>query len=158
MVKLMTASITRLTLAPKPKPQKLLPPVWEGVKYPLHPPGIYEVRCNLIQGPEWLKNHRRFSIRLECNFLTEEGKVSGFLNLGNDPKGCHAGKQSNYYKLWCKVNGGLPRKGQLMDWNDFLGKFFRVRVEDATKNGKGEPLLEAEHYSKIVEFLDFLGP
>lgn len=45
-----------------------------------------------------------------------------------------------------------------MDWNVFIGKFFRVRVEDATKNGKSEPLSEAERYSKIVEFLEFLGP
>ena len=91
--------------------------------------------------------------------LTEEGEVSGFLNLGRDPNRCHAGKQSNYYKLWCKVNDGHPpREGQAMDCNAFIGRFFRVRIEDVTKNDKGEPLPEAERYSKIVEFLDFLGP
>jgi hypothetical protein len=45
-----------------------------------------------------------------------------------------------------------------MHWDDFIGKFFRVSVVDATKNGKGEPLSEAERYSKIEDFLDFLGP
>lgn len=140
------------------KKEKIAPPVWDGAEYPHYPPGIYDVHCNLIQGPEWLKNHRRWSIRLECNFLFEKGTVSGFLNLGDDPKRISARRQSAYFKLWCKVNGGLPRKGQAMDWNDFIGKFFSVRVEDATKNGKGEPLSEAERYSKIVEFLEFLGP
>ena len=64
------------------KQNTMLAPVWEGIEYPHYPPGIYDVRCNSIQGPEWLKNHRRWSIRLECNFLMEEGTVSGFLNLG----------------------------------------------------------------------------
>jgi len=140
------------------KQKTMLPPVWEGVEYPHYPPGIYDVRCNSIQGPEWLKNHRRWSIRLECNFLTEEGNVSGFLNLGDDPKRFHVRRQSKYYKLWCRTNGGHPRKRQPMHWNDFIGKFFRVRIVDATKNGKGELLSEPERYSKIEDFLEFLGP
>ena len=123
------------------KPKRLFPPVWEGVEYPHYPPGVYDVRCNRIQGPEWLNDHRRWSLRVECNFLFEEGNVSGFLNMGDDPKRCSARRQSKYYKLWCMANGGHPRKGQAMDWNDLLDKFFRVRVEDA-KNSKGEPLPE----------------
>jgi|SRR5208337_2956963 len=144
--------------AAEARARERLAPVWEGVEYPRHPPGTYDVRCNAIQGPEWLKNHRRWSIRLECNYLMEEGVVSGFLNLGDDPRRPQVRRQSNYFKLWCKVNGGLPHKGQAMHWNDFLGKFFRVRVEDAMKNGKGEPLSEAERYSKIVDFLECIGP
>ena len=140
------------------KPKTMLPPVWEGAEYPRYPPGTYDVCCNLIQGPDWLKNHRRWSIRLECNFLTEEGTISGFLNLGDDPHHFNVRRQSKYYKLWCKVNGGHPRKRQPMHWDDFIGKFFRVRIVDATKNGKGEPLSEAERYSKIEDFLEFLGP
>jgi hypothetical protein len=151
-------NVAELAPMPERKPNKLLPPVWEGTEYPRYPPGIYDVRCKAIQGPEWLKNHRRLSIRLECSFLMEKRTVSGFLNLGDDPKRCNARKQSNYCKLWCKVNGGLPRKKQVMHWNDFVGKFFRVRIEDATKNSKGEPLSEAERYSKIVEFLECIGP
>src|SRR5215469_2366539 len=127
-------------------------PVWDGPDYPRYPPGIYDVRCNHIHGPEWLINRHRWSIRLECNFLTEEGSVSGFLNLGNDPDKVHAGRGSRYFKVWCMANGGLPRKGQRMDPKIFLGKFFRVRVEDAT-DIRGNPLPESERYSKIVEFL-----
>ena len=138
--------------------QKQLAPVWEGVEYPRWPPGTYDVRCTDVQGPEWLRNHRRWSLRLECNFLTEEGDVSGFLNLGSDPERPQAGRQSNFFKLWSQVNGGLPRRGQRMSCNDFIGKFFRVRIETATKNSKGELHSEAEQYSKIVEFLEFIGP
>jgi len=151
-------NVVKLPSTSERKPKKMVAPVWEGVEYPRHPPGTYDVGCAAIQGPEWLKNHRRWSIRLECHFLTEEGNVSGFLNLGDDPQRCNARRQSKYFKLWCKVNGGLPRKGQAMHWNDFVGKFFRVRVVDATTNSKGEPLSEAERYSKIEEFLEFIGP
>jgi len=91
-------------------------------------------------------------------FFDGRGDVSGFLNLGDDPERTHVRRHSNYFKLWCQVNGGPPRKKQVMHWNDFLGKFFRVRVVDATKNSKGELLPEAERYSKIEEFLEFIGP
>jgi len=90
------------------KPKRLFPPVWEGVEYPHYPPGVYDVRCNRIQGPEWLNDHRRWSLRVECNFLFEEGNVSGFLNMGDDPKRCSARRQSKYYKLWCMANGDTP--------------------------------------------------
>jgi len=132
-------------------------PVWDGAEYPRYLPGIYDVRCNHIQGPEWLRNYRRWSIRLECNFLTEEGAVSGFLNLGDDPDRPHVRRGFIYFKVWSMANGGLPRRGQRMEPDAFLGKFFRVKVEDA-KDIHGNPLPEAERYSKIVEFLDCIGP
>ena len=118
--------VVRLPSASERKPRKVIPPVWQGIEYSCFPPGVYDVCCIKIQGPEWLKNHRRWSIRLECNLMAEEGNVSGFLNLGDDPKRCSARRQSKYFKLWCKVNGGLPRKGQEMHWNDFIGKLFRA--------------------------------
>jgi len=137
---------------------KSLVPVWEGPEYPRCSAGIYDVRCNKLQGPQWLRNHRRWSLRLECNFLTEAGNVSGFLNLGDDPNRPRVGRQSNFYRLWCMVNGGPPKQRQTMSADVFLGKFFRVRIETATKNSKGLPMSEAEQYSKIVEFLECIGP
>jgi hypothetical protein len=83
--------------------------------------------------------------------------VSGFLNLGSDPERSQAGRGSRIFKLWCMVNGGLPKKGQRMDLTSFLNKFFRVKVEDA-KDIHGNPLPESEQYSKITEFIEFLGP
>ena len=47
--------------------------------------------------------------------------------------------------------------GQRMEPEIFLGRFFRVRVEDAT-DIHGNPLPEAQRYSKIVEFLECIGP
>jgi hypothetical protein len=44
-----------------------------------------------------------------------------------------------------------------MSPEDFLGKVFRVKVADA-KDIHGNLLPETEQYSKIVEFLEFLGP
>jgi len=87
----------------------------------------------------------------------EEGSVSGFLNLGQR-KQPHAGRESRYFRLWCQANGGPPKSGQPMSPEVFLGKFFRVRVETATTNSKGEPLSAPEQYSKITDFLECIGP
>jgi hypothetical protein len=87
----------------------------------------------------------------------EDGSVSGFLNLGNDPERPRAPRGSRYFKVWCMANGGLPRRGQRMEPEVFRDKFFRVRVEDAT-DIHGNPLPEGERYSKIVEFLECIGP
>ena len=143
----------------KRRSQTPQPPVWDGPEYRVYPSGIYDVRVNDLQGPQWLKNYQRWSLRVECNFLTEKGDVSGFLNLGGDPeRPGRPGRQSNFFKVWCMANGGPPRRGQTMDWNDLLGKFFRVRIETAAKNGKGQSLSPAERYSKVVEFLECIGP
>jgi hypothetical protein len=87
----------------------------------------------------------------------DEGSVSGFLNLGTDPNQYQYPRGSRYFKLWCKVNGGLPKRGQPMNPEDFLGQFLRVKVEDA-RDINGNPLPEAEQYSKITEFLECIGP
>jgi hypothetical protein len=80
----------------------------------------------IIQGPEYLKSQRRWSLRLECMFLDEpDARVSGFLSLGSDPERPRIGRKSRYFDLWCKTNRGLPRKGQAMPWEDFLDKFYK---------------------------------
>jgi hypothetical protein len=134
-------------------------PVWEGAEYHRCSPGVYEVRCIHIQGPEWLRFHQRWSIRLECMFLDEpDARVSGFLSLGSNPERPHVGRKSRYFDLWCKTNRGLPRKGQEMSWDDFIDKFYRVRVDDSVTDAKGREIPENQRYSKIVEFLECLGP
>ena len=154
---LVSQNVVKLRPASMRPTRKPPPLVWEGIEYPRYPPGVYDVRCNKIQGPEWLRNRRRWSLRLECNFLMDKGSVSGFLNLGDDPERVKAPRGSRYYKVWCLVNGGAPKKGQRMSPEDFLGKIFRVRVDNA-KDIQGNLLPEGERYSKIVEFLELLGP
>lgn len=132
-------------------------PIWSGKEYPRYDPGEYDVRCNEVQGPAWIKQYQRWSIRLECHFLTEDGLVSGFLNLGNNPRQPHPGKRSYYARLWIQANQDLPNAGE-MPPEIFIGKFFRVRIEDATRDSKGKLLPPALVYSKIVEFIDCTGP
>ena len=92
-------------------------------------------------------------------FLDEpDARVSGFLSLGSDPKATHVGRKSRYFDLWCKTNRGLPRKGQAMPWEDFLDKFYRVRIADSVTDAKGGEIPEDQRYSKIVEFLECIGP
>ena len=139
--------------------KKHVAPVWEGAEYHRYPPGIYDVRCIHIQGPEWLRSHRRWSLRLECMFLDEpDARVSGFLSLGNDPERPRVGRKSRYFDLWCKTNRGLPRKGQAMRWEDFLDRFYRVRIADGVTDAKGGEIPEDQRYSKIVEFLECISP
>jgi len=45
-----------------------------------------------------------------------------------------------------------------MSWDDFIDKFYRVRVDDSVTDAKGREIPENQRYSKIVEFLECLGP
>jgi hypothetical protein len=45
-----------------------------------------------------------------------------------------------------------------MPWEDFLGKFYRVRIDDGATDQNGEQIPEVLRYSKIVEFLECIGP
>src|SRR5438270_10758799 len=87
-------------------------PICEADPYPRYEPGIRQVRCCELQGPAWLKNFGRWSIRLECRFVDEDGSVSGFLNLGKDRRTPRAGRQSRYARLSRMANGGPARTGE----------------------------------------------
>ena len=66
--------------------------VWEGVDYPRVSPGVYQVIGNgVVQGPVWLRNYLRWSIRIEFTLLSGEGYVSRFFNLGSNRAGPHIG-------------------------------------------------------------------
>jgi hypothetical protein len=45
-----------------------------------------------------------------------------------------------------------------MPWEDFLDKFYRVRIADSVADAKGGEIPEDQRYSKIVEFLECIGP
>jgi len=118
------------------------------------PSGLLEVRPTKIQGPEWVRAFRRWSLRIECNTVDEPGEVSAFFNMGSDPTRPKIGRQSNYYKAWVLANGGAPMKGEEMSPDVFLHKYFRVRIGQSTKDKSGADKPEAEVYSKITEFVE----
>jgi hypothetical protein len=127
--------------------------VWEGTEYPRLDPGKHVVRGTKIQGPEWVRNFGRWSLRIEFATVHEPGCVSAFFNFGNDRENPHVGRQSKYFQAWVMANGELPKKGQAMSPDVFLdGQFFTVTVEDGKTNSDKSEKADAEVYSRITKF------
>jgi hypothetical protein len=124
---------------------------WNGVTYCRVIPGTYDVVGRAVQGPEWCRAYRRWSIRIEFALLAEEGVVSRFFNMGSDPEKPHIGRQSLYFKWWTAANGELPLRGQKMTPEVFFeGQVFTVAVEDATADVDKNAKHDAEVYSKVT--------
>jgi hypothetical protein len=80
--------------------------------------------------------------------------LSLFLNLAGDKNGpAVPGRQSKFYKHWTMASGAQPRKGQVMDLEIFIGKFFMAEVEQVAKDANGQEKGEGEIYSRIVRFI-----
>lgn len=128
--------------------------VWDGADLPRVNPGEYLATFAGSQGPEWCRQYRRWSLRLEFVLLDSGQCVSAFFNFGNDPEGPRIGRKSRYFSVWAQANGELPRKGQQMGMETFReGQIYTVRVEDAGKLGTGENKTDAEIYSRVTEIL-----
>ena len=80
------------------------------------------------------------------------------MNMGDNRGRPRAGRDSNYYKAWKLANGGPPRKGEAMDPKIFLGRFFRVRVEDCGKDSNDKDKTNEEVYSHITELRELVSP
>lgn len=54
------------------------------------------------------------------------------------------------------ANGDTPKKGQRMGLDTFTqpGLIYRVKVEDASKDGKGESKPDGLVYSRVTEILE----
>ena len=86
--------------------------------------------------------------------MFEHVSLSLFLNLGGDKSGLGVpGRQSKYYKHWTMGNGGPPKKGQAMNWDVFLDKFFVAEVEKSTTDANGKEKVDEEIYSRISHFV-----
>jgi hypothetical protein len=133
-------------------------PVCETDPYPRVQPGKRWVRCHKVQGPEWVRAYSRWSVRLECHFLDEEGDVSGFLNLDSDKERPRVRKQSRYAKVWTMANGRAPRKGDQMNPDVFLDRVFVVCVEDCATDRNGIAHPADAVYSRITEFIECMSP
>jgi hypothetical protein len=112
------------------------------------------VRVVELQGPEWVRAYRRWSLRPECIVVDEGISLSAFFNLGNNPEGPSTpGRQSRYFQAWVMANGEPPQKGEPLDWNIFLGKYFTAEVADCTRDSKDREKCEGQIYSRITEFV-----
>ena len=133
--------------------------VWKGPDYPVLTPGIYTVGAIRVQGPEWVRSYRRWSVRLEFGLVTETTSVSAFFNLGHAPEGPKVTRQSRYYKAWVLVNGGHPMRGQKMTPDVFLeGQLFEVEVADCSRDFEGNPKPNVECYSRVVRIVSVTRP
>ncbi len=137
-------------------PVCIAPPVWDKDPYPCIHPGRYLVCVVGWQGPEWMRNGNRWSLRLECALFDEPVTLSLFFNFGGTREGPGIpGRQSKYYRHWVMANGEPPKKHEAMDWRIFVGSCFTAEVENVTKNSDGQQKCSAEVYSRISRFVRF---
>jgi hypothetical protein len=133
--------------------------VWRGPEYPVLPGGKYTVRGVQVQGPQWLPNYQRWSLRVEFTLIDDPVLVSAFFNFGMDRNRPHIGRRSRYYKAWVLANGEHPRKRQDMSPNVFLeGKFFEVEVQPCNRDEHGQPKPDAEIYSTVTKIISARWP
>jgi len=128
---------------------------WQGCDLPTIPPGDYQATCIKWQGPVFLRNYRRWSLRLEFDLVAERCSVSAFFNMGNDPKRPNVGRRSRFYAAWTQANGEPPHKGQRMQLETFTDPslLYIVRVSNSVKdeheNNKPQELV----YSRVQEIV-----
>lgn len=133
--------------------------VWKGPDYPILSPGIYAARGIKTQGPEWVRNFFRWSLRVEFGLTSEPLSISAFFNFGNSPDAPKIARMGRYYKAWVLANGGHPAKGEEMSPDVFLeGQFFEVEVQDCNRDSEGKPKPGAECYSRIVKIISITHP
>jgi hypothetical protein len=133
--------------------------VWKGADYPQIAAGRYTVRGLKIQGPEWVRQYQRWSLRVEFALVHETESASAFFNMGTNRHSPHIGRQSRYFKAWTLANGEFPKRGQEMTPDVFFqGQFFEVTIKPATQNSEGTAKPDAEIYSRITEFHSVTWP
>ncbi len=123
--------------------------------FPRYLPGDYDVRCSAVhvyRDPRF----KRWVCRLDCHFVTEKAKVCGFLNMGTG-ENPSAGRGSEYWRVWVMAKGEQPRRGRLAK-DVFVGKFFRVRIDDTVQRYDKREHSEAARYSTIKQFVACIGP
>jgi hypothetical protein len=130
-------------------------PVWEGKTYQRIAPGRYAACATRVQGPEWVRRFKRWSIIVEFELLgeMEATRVCLFCNMGNKAEPA-VGRHSKYFKSWTIVNGEMPHKGQRMTPEVFLeGQVYEIEVDDCGKDMNEEPKSDAEIYSVVTRIV-----
>ena len=92
-------------------------PVCADDRYPRYEPGIYQVLCYAVKiYPD--PRFKRWVCWLQCQFLGEKDKVSGFLNMGTGSVPA-ANRGSEYWRVWVMAKGEQPRRGvACLRWGD----------------------------------------
>jgi hypothetical protein len=119
---------------------------------PLLDEGTYEARC-VEADCQWSRRYRKWVAIFKMKPLDYKGKaytgdVCKFFNLGNDPKGPHAGAGSQFRRLWVQANGAQPTSAAT-NLDIFVGRLFQIQVSTVTKDRNENPLCPAEQYSVI---------
>lgn len=131
-------------------------PVCDVEPYRRYTPGEYELRCvkaTIYRDPRF----KCWKCRLDYQFLTDRQAVSGFFHLGSGPQP-NAGRGSEYRRAWVIANGAAPAKRQKLSRFVFVGKIFKVRIDDTRKRYDGRDHPQAEVYSTVKELLSRMWP
>ena len=131
-------------------------PIWNGAEYKRVQPGRYSAVVVRVQGPEWVRSYRRWSLLVEFELLgdSETVRICAFFNMGSDRSRPTPGRQSRFFKAWVIANGELPRKRQAMDPKIFMdGQVYRIEVEDCTAASDESEKPAGEIYSKVTKVL-----
>jgi hypothetical protein len=140
-------------------PRTIPPMVWDKDQYSRVPRGRYSAVATRIQGPEWVRAFRRWSIIVEFELLSESAPVCAFYNLGNDPDRLHFGRKSKYVHDWTIANGEAPHKGQTLNPTVFMtGQVFELEISDSLRNSEEQQKSEPEIYSRVSAMIQLLAP
>lgn len=133
-----------------------LEPVSAHGPYPRYEPGEYEAECvsaSIRRDPQF----RTWKADLRFCLLPDGEPIWGFLNLGRGEKP-HAGRRSEYWRVWVIANGAQPLRRQTLTVRAFKGKIFKVRVADVTRRSDGRDHLPEAVYSTVHEILQRTYP
>lgn len=136
------------------KPREAPIPIWNGPEYKRVRPGRYSAVAVRVQGPEWLRQYRRWSLLVEFELLGESDPVRlvAFFNMGDDRQVRNPRRQSRFFKAWVLANGELPRKGQPMDPKIFMdGQVYEIEVADCSADSDEGQKTDGEIYSKVTK-------
>jgi hypothetical protein len=134
--------------------------VCDSDPYPRYLPGEYIAR---VISPRKYKHQLlgawKCELKLQLMDGGDFGTVYAFFHLGRGTKP-HAGRNSNYHRVWVMANGSPPRKRQVTSERVFVGQIFKVLVGDVSKTYSGRERGEAGTYSvcELVSLLENPSP
>lgn len=135
---------------------KIVPQI-EFDHYARMEPGQYPAFCQGV-GIYRDNGFQRWVCAVRFDVLDESrtrviGRLVWFLNLANNsrPK---ANRRTNYWRAWCRANGGPPKRGDRMTERIFAGRQAIIRIRDTKRNFIGEPAGDCS-YSVVDEVVEW---